>query len=76
MPMHTCRAARQELQRLESSVARSLRATSNIVGDLRPLRSHPRATELRAEAAQALSGLKQQRSVLQKEIKRIVAYDV
>ena len=44
-----CRAARQELQRLESSVAKSERLAQNVLQDLRSMRSNSRATELRSE---------------------------
>jgi hypothetical protein len=45
----TARAARQELQRLESSVAKSERLAANVLQDLRSMRSNSRATELRSE---------------------------
>jgi hypothetical protein len=45
------RAARQELQRLESSVAKSERVAMNVLQDLRSMRSNSRATELRSEVS-------------------------
>ncbi|KAF6248626.1 hypothetical protein COO60DRAFT_1058078 [Scenedesmus sp. NREL 46B-D3] len=71
-----CRAARQELQRLESAVGRSERMAGAVLSDLRAMRQNPRATELRSEAALKLSLLRQQRSALQKEIKWIATKDV
>lgn len=70
------KAARQELQRLESSVAKSERLAANVLQDLRSMRSNSRATELRSEVAVKLSALKQQRAALQKEIKWIVKRDI
>ncbi|KAF6253138.1 hypothetical protein COO60DRAFT_464867 [Scenedesmus sp. NREL 46B-D3] len=70
------KAARQELQRLESAVGRSERMAGAVLSDLRAMRQNPRATELRSEAALKLSLLRQQRSALQKEIKWIAAKDV
>lgn len=70
------KAARQELQRLESAVGKSERLAGGVLSDLRAMRQNARATELRSEAALKLSLLRQQRSALQKEIKWIAAKDV
>ncbi|KAF8071367.1 Eukaryotic translation initiation factor 2 subunit beta [Scenedesmus sp. PABB004] len=70
------KAARQELQRLESSVAKSQRLTNAVLDDLRSMRASARVTELRSEAAVKLSALKQQRAVLAKEVKWIASKDV
>jgi hypothetical protein len=43
------RAARQELQRLESAVGKSERMAGAVLSDLRSMRQNPRATELRSE---------------------------
>jgi hypothetical protein len=55
-PPNFCRAARQELQRLEGSVAKSERLASNVLQDLRSMRQNTRATELRSEVGCAERG--------------------
>lgn len=51
------RAARQELQRLESAVGKSERLAGAVLADLRSMRQNPRATELRSEVGQGMSRL-------------------
>jgi hypothetical protein len=49
-PLCTPRAARSELQRLQSAVGKTERATAAVLSDLRTVgRGPPKATELRAE---------------------------
>lgn len=71
------KAARSELQRLQSAVAKTERAAAAVLEDLRSVpRAQPKATELRAEAAQKLAAAKQQHATLRKEVKWIAKLDV
>jgi len=70
------KAARQELQRLEQAVGKTEKVAAGLISDLRSVRQMPKATELRAEAAQKLAALKSQRATLRKEIAWIVNKDV
>lgn len=71
------KAARSELQRLESAVGKTERAAASVLGDLRTVgRGVPKATELRAEAAQKLATAKQQHALLRKEVRWISKLDV
>lgn len=71
------KAARAELQRLQSAVGKTERATASVLEDLRSVsKAAPKATELRAEAAQKLAAVKQQHALLRKEVKWIAKLDV
>lgn len=71
------KAARSELQRLQSAVGKTERATASVLDDLRTVsKSAPKATELRAEAAQKLAAVKQQHALLRKEVRWIAKLDV
>ncbi|GBF92407.1 hypothetical protein Rsub_05609 [Raphidocelis subcapitata] len=71
------KAARSELQRLQSAVGKTERAAAAVLEDLRTVsKATPKATELRAEAAQKLAAVKQQHALLRKEVKWIAKLDV
>eukprot|EP00877_Chromochloris_zofingiensis_P008697 jgi/Chrzof1/4080/Cz13g19140.t1 len=70
------KAARAELQRLESAVAKDESMVNKLLSDLRDMRRVQKATELRADAAQKAATLKQQRTTLQNEIYKIARKDV
>lgn len=67
LPCCRPRAARQELQRLESSVSKSERLAGAVLADLRSMRQNPRATELRSEVGSDMVVACSMKAVLEAE---------